>query len=210
MSTFWIIIIVVGATVGLGVLGAIGPWVTRKWEAWRRGTKKEEESWSRYMKVQWVFMVISLGLGGVIAWGAVYVGPIRSETPVGGGTILDPRLIPLTAEKPIYTRQFGNLDRYGRVTVLTRIAPAPTPSSSPETAGVPPPTTPQPASGSAVVTVHRSLDKGRGDEIRRLDSTSETWTQWEENDPKGDMSLFVEATSTPVTVELIIYLTPKP
>jgi hypothetical protein len=60
-----------------------------------------------------------------------------------------------------------------------------------------------------VVTVQRSLDGGRGDEIRRLESVGETWTQWEESNPKGEMNLLIETSAAPVSVELIIYLTPK-
>jgi hypothetical protein len=206
MSQTWIIVI----TLIVGALIGFSPVLKKRWDAWKKGTKAQEETWTSYMKVQWVFMVVSLLLGLLVGFVSVYVGPIRSEQPKKGGVILDPRTITLTDAQPVHLRQLGRVDDYSRVTVLTTTVAPPPPAAPPgEQQPQPAGNAPQAGSGTATVTVHRALSEGRGDEIRRLESAGPTWTRWEEANPKGELSLIVEAGKLPVTVELIIYLTPK-
>ena len=198
MSKTWYIVIGVALFLALPI--AL-PLFKRMWDRWKEKTSISEESWKSYMSVQWVFLIVSLGLGYGLAWGAVRFGPIRSERPQTGGVLMEPRRIELTEQRPVYTSHLS-LENSSRVTVLTRTVPR-RDSEGKETG----------ESGAATVTIQRS-NEGRGEEIRRINSVGQSWSRWEEDNPKGEMGVIVEpasgvgAAQLPV-VELIIYTTPK-
>src|ERR1044071_9351954 len=206
-TTTWIALIIGGIFV-LGLLVSLVSGVWKKLPA-------NMDSMKSYLQGQFMVLSAFLVLAFLLASAFIYFGPIRSERPQRNGVILDPRRVTLDKDHPVYTKQFGDLTGYARVTILAHTtAPPPTPTPTPpaESAGGSPEPAGTPADsagGTAVVTVHRTLNEGRGDEIRRLVSSGETWTRWEEDNPKGDMSLIVEGNPLPVVVELIIYVTPK-
>lgn len=187
-------LIIAGVIVGLVLLDYGLPRARRMWLRWKKNTSANEESWKSYMSVQWPFLVIAIALGFALAWLSVYAGPIRSETPEKNGVLVEPRVIDLNEQKPVYVSQV-NVDNFARVTVLTRTKPREGSTDS----------------GAAVVTLNR-WRASRGDEIRRIESRGPMWTRWEEDNPKGQMDVIVEPSGTgsqPPLVELIIYLTPK-
>ena len=179
----------------------------------RKRLNKENalQTWKGYVAGQGIILFSFLVLGAIVASGFVYLGPIRSEAPLTGGVLLEPRRIVLDEQHPIYTKRLGSLDRYRRITILTRTTSEPA-SAPPEPAGDKPPEAQGQSAGIASITIERTLRGAYTDEIRRMQATSEAWTQWEEQSPKGELNLIVEAGagSPPKTiVELLVYFTPR-
>jgi hypothetical protein len=180
----------------------------------RKKLNKESvlQTWTAYVSGQGIMLFSFLVLGAIVASGFVYLGPIRSEAPQTGGVLLEPRRIVLDEQHPIYTKRLGSLDRYRRITILTRTTSEPASALPPAPVGDKPPGAQGQSAGTAAIVIERTLRGANTDEIRRIQATSEAWTQWEEQSPKGELNLIIEpgaGSPTKTIVELIVYFTPK-
>jgi hypothetical protein len=206
-KTAWIVGL---AVFGILLLGAI--WL-RKQQNKDQRQSIGLQSWTAYVKGQGIVLFSFLILGAAVASGFVYLGPVRSEEPETGGVLLEPRRVVLDQQRPIYTKRLGRVDRYRRITILTRtITESQANAASGDADEKPAGAVQTDSAGIATITVHRTLGQGVNDEIRRIESTSEAWTRWEEDRPKGELSLIIEpGTGSPARtfVELIIYFTPR-
>ena len=201
-TVLWIL-----ASILVALLLGLGFALARK----KPSTENALQTWTAYVSGQGIVLFSFLVLGAIVASGFVYLGPIRSEAPQTGGVLLEPRTIVLDEQHPIYTKSLGSLDRYRRITILTRTTSEPASALSPAPEGDKPEAQGESA-GTAAIVIERTLRGANTDEIRRIQATSEAWTQWEEQNPKGELNLIVEpgaGSPAKTIVELIIYFTPR-
>jgi hypothetical protein len=145
-------------------------------------------TWKSYLGGQGTLLFGFLIIGGVLASAASYFGPRDGKTSKGGRLIEYRQLNP--SEHVVYEEQ--DVENYDHITVLAR--------------------TTAPQNGSATVVIYGDAKGGGRQEISRIKSAADSWSQWDQQNSSKHITLKIinEGTETGATqVDVLLYLFPK-
>jgi hypothetical protein len=149
-------------------------------------------AWRKYLSVQGAMLVLSLVLGGAIAWVGFAKGPYAGAGKIteGGQLLKFENLDP--SQHPVYEEV--NVRDYSEISIFTK--------------------TGAPANGSATVGIYIEQGDAARPEFGHLNSRSSGWSGWRQANAGKHMSLVVGPPSQPganaaTQVDILVYLSPK-
>jgi hypothetical protein len=119
-----------------------------------RGLPASTATWKSYLKGQGTLLFGFLLIGGVLATVTSYFGTWEGKTSKGGRLVEYRQLNP--SEHVVYEEQ--DVENYRRIAVLAR--------------------TMAPQNGSATVTIYGDLKGGGNQEMSRIESVADSWSEW--------------------------------
>jgi len=119
-----------------------------------RGLPASTSTWKSYLKGQGTLLFGFLLIGGALATVASYFGTWEGKTSKGGRLVEYRQLNP--SEHVVYEEQ--DVENYHRIAVLAR--------------------TMAPQNGSATVTIYGDLKGGGNQEMSRIESVADSWSEW--------------------------------
>jgi len=148
-------------------------------------------TWGEYLKGQGLLLFLALLTGGLFAGGSSYF--VRGGTATKGVQLIQFEKIN-PAEHPVYEEI--DVGQYSNVTILAKAM------------------VPENASATVAIYCDRNDVAGTLYEVKRLDSVSNTWSRWEQENPGKHLGLVISPPSAPGAIsatELTIqaYLSPK-
>ena len=155
-----------------------------------KNTGPDLDTWRKYLGVQGALLVISLALGGAIAWVAVANGPYPGKTSTGGQLLKFENLDP--SQHPVFREV--DVENCSEISVFTK--------------------TGAPANGSATVSIYLDHGDAAKLEFGHLESEATGWSRWRQANTGKRMSLVVgpptQAGLIPATqVDILVYLSHK-
>lgn len=118
------------------------------------GLPASTSTWKSYLKGQGTLLFGFLFIGGVLAAIASYFGPWEGNISKGGRLVEYRQVNP--SEHVVYEEQ--DVENYRRIAVLAR--------------------TMAPQNGSATVTIYGDLKGGGKQEVSRIESVADSWSEW--------------------------------